>query len=176
MYPLRVFLGAEGVVRVAVAAVDRRAGKAEQKRVRQRRTHLDAEVPFLGAMGLIHERDDVAAIVEHSAGLAELEDRRDDDLAGVLREQLLKVLAGLGLHQVRHVGGVESRADLRVEVDAVDDDEHRRVPERGLQAKLLRGEDHEQRLAGALEVPDEPLSRLAGERRARTIRFTASYC
>ncbi len=67
-----------------------------------------------------------------------------------------------------HVGGVEGGADLRVEVDAVDDDDDRRVAELGLQPELLRGEHHEQRLARALEVPDEALARLA--RRARAAR------
>ena len=81
----RVLLGAEGVEGVAVGAVDRRAGQAEQERVRQRLAHLAAEVALLRAVGLVDHRDDVAAVVQDAVGLAELEDRRDDDLPHVLR-------------------------------------------------------------------------------------------
>jgi hypothetical protein len=81
-------------------------------------------------------------LVEHAIGLAELEDGRDDDLARVLVQQALQFRARLGLDQVRDVGGVEGGADLRVQVDAIDHDQHGGVAERGLQPQLLRGEDH----------------------------------
>jgi hypothetical protein len=45
----------------------------------------------------------------------------------------LQLRARLGLHQVGDVGGVEGGADLRVQVDAVDHDEHGGVAQRGLQ-------------------------------------------
>ena len=51
----------------------------------------------------------------------------------------------------------------RVEVDAVHHDHHRRVLQRRVQPQLLRGEEHQQRLAGSLEVPDEALLRVAGD-------------
>ena len=38
---------------------------------------------------------------------------------------------------------------------------HRGVAELRVQPQLLRGEDHEQRLAAALEMPDEALLRIA---------------
>ena len=59
---------------------------------------------------------------------------------------------------VRDVGGIEGSGDLGVQVDAVDDDDHRRVPELRMQAQLLRREDHQQRFARALKVPDQALS------------------
>ncbi len=158
-----VLLGAEGVEGVAVGAVDRRAGQPEQERVRQRLAHLAAEVAFLRAVGLVDQRDDVAAVVEDAAGLAELEDRGDDDLPHVLREQPLQLAAAVGLDEVRRVGGVEGARDLAVEVDPVDDDHHGRVLERRVQAQLPGREEHQQRLARALEVPDQALLRVAGD-------------
>ena len=107
-----VLLGAEGVEGVAVGAVDRRAGQAEQERVRQRLAHLAAEVALLRAVRLVDHHDDVAAVVEDAVGLGELVDRRDDDLADVLRQQPLQLLAAVGLDQVGHVGGVEGAGDL----------------------------------------------------------------
>ena len=157
-----VLVGAERVERVAVGAVDRRAGQPEQERVRQRLAHLAAEVALLGAVGLVDHGDDVVAVVEDARRLAELVDRRDDDLAHVLRQQPLQLLAAVGLDQVRHVGGVEGARDLGVEVDAVDHDQHGRVPERRMQPQLARREHHQQRLARALEVPDQALLRVAG--------------
>ena len=158
-----VLLGAEGVEGVAVGAVDRRAGEAEQERVRQRLAHLAAEVALLRAVRLVDHRDDVAAVVEDAVGLAELEDRGDDDLAHVLRQQPLQLAAAVGLDEVRHVGGVEGARDLAVEVDPVDHDQHGRILERRVQPQLARGEEHQQRLARALEVPDQALLRVAGD-------------
>ena len=57
--------------------------------------------------------------------------------------------------EVRYVRRVERRRDLCVEVDAIYDDDDCRIAQRGVQAEFLGDEHHEQRLAGALEVPDE---------------------
>ena len=77
----------------------------------------------------------LSRVVEDAAGLAELVDRRDDDLPRPGREQLLQLPAAVGGHQVGHVGGVERAGDLGVEVDPVDHDQHGRVaqgrPSRG---------------------------------------------
>jgi hypothetical protein len=94
-------------------------------------------------------------------GLAELEDRRDDDLAHVLRQQLLQLLAAVGLLQVGNVRPGEGAGDLAVEIDPVHHDQHRGVLQAGMHAQLLRGEHHQQRLARALEVPDQALPRVA---------------
>ena len=69
---------------VAVALVDRRAGQAEQERVRQRLAHLLPVVALLRAVRLVDHRDDVVAVVEHARRLAELVDRGDDDLPRAL--------------------------------------------------------------------------------------------
>ena len=75
-------------------AVDRRAGQAEEECVWQRLAHLAAQVAFLGAVSLVDQHDDVAAVVEHAAGLGKLVDRGDDDLARVLRQQALQLRRG----------------------------------------------------------------------------------
>ena len=76
-------------------------------------------------------------------------------------EQRLQFLPRGHADHVRHVGGVERGGDLRVEVDAVHHDDHRGVAELRVQPQLLRGEDHQQRLAAALEMPDQALLRVA---------------
>ena len=167
MYPRSVLLGAKGVEGVAVAPVDGRAGQPKQERVRQGGAHLHAQVAFLGAVGLVHQHDDVLALVQRPVSLGELEDGGDDDLARVLAQQRLQLLARLGLDQVGDVAGVEGGADLRVQVDAVDHDQHGGVAQGGLQAQLLGGEDHQQRFAAALEVPDQSLARRSRPARAR---------
>ena len=55
------------------------------------------------------------------------------------------------------------RDDLGVEIDPVHHDQHRGVLQRRMQPQLLRGEDHQQRLARPLEVPDQPLLRPPGD-------------
>jgi hypothetical protein len=69
----------------------------------QRGAHLQAEVAFLGAVRLVHEDNDVPAVVEDASGLRELEDGRDDDLPRVLPEQLRKLGARVGFDEVREV-------------------------------------------------------------------------
>ncbi len=54
-------------------------------------------------------------------------------------------------------------ADLGVQVEAVDHDQDGGVAQGGLQAHLLGGEDHQQGLARALEVPDESFAGGTGQ-------------
>ena len=158
---LLVLVGAEGPEGVAVGAVDGRAGEAEEEGIGQRLAHLAAQVAFLRAVRLVHHHDDVRALVQPAARLAELVDGGDEHLAHVLPEQRLQLLPRGHADHVRHVGGVEGGGDLRVEVDAVHHDHHRGVAQLRVQPQLLRGEDHQQRLAAALEMPDEALLRVA---------------
>ena len=157
---LVVLVGTEGPEGVAVGAVDGRAGEAEQEGIGQGLTHLATQVAFLGAVGFVHHDDDVRAFVEPAAGLAKLVDGGDQHLAHVLPEQLLQLLAGGHADHVGHVGSVEGGADLGVEVDAVHHDDHRGVAELRVQPQLLRREDHQQRFAAALEMPDQTLLRI----------------
>lgn len=130
-----------------VALVDWRAGQPEEECVGQCFAHLLPVVAFLGAVGFVDHRDDVGAVVEHTVGFTELVDHRDDDLAGTLAQQGLQLVAGVGGDESGYVGGVEGSGDLGIEVDAVDDDQDRRVGELGHRPQLHRGEHHQQRLA-----------------------------
>ncbi len=58
---------------------------------------------------------------------------------------------------------MEGGADLGVQVEAVDHDQDGGVAQGGLQAHLLGGEDHQQGLARALEVPDQSFAGGAGQ-------------
>ena len=158
---LLVLVGTESPERVPVGPVDRRAGQAEEEGIGQGLAHLAAEVAFLGAVGFVHHHNDVRAVVQFAAGLAELVDRGDEHLADILAQQGLQLLPRGHAHHVRHVGGVEGGGDLSVEVDAVHHDYHGGVAQLRVHPQLLRGEDHEERLAAALEMPDEALLRVA---------------
>ena len=79
------------------------------------------------------------------------------------RSRVSSSCARFGFDQVGDIGGVEGGADLGVQVDAVDDDQHGGIAQGGLQAQLLGGKDHQQGFARALEMPDQPLARVAGQ-------------
>jgi hypothetical protein len=119
--------------------------------------YLAPQVTFLRAVGFVHERNDVAAVVQAACGLAELENRRDDDLPHIVRQQLPKLLARISLFKVRNVCPGEGAGDLRIEIDPVHHNQHCRVLQARMHAQLLRGKNHQQRLAGPLEVPDQAL-------------------
>ena len=76
---------------------------------------------------LIHHHDDVGAIVKLAARFTELVDSRDQNLANVLRQQRLQLLAGSHPHHVRNIRGIEGGGDLCVEIDAVHDNDYRGV-------------------------------------------------
>ena len=158
---LFILVGAEGPERVLVRPIDGRAGEAKQKRIWQRLAHLAAEIAFLGAVSFVHHDDDVRAFVQLAAGLAELVDRGDEHFPDVLPEKRLQFLPGGHADHVRNIGRIECRGDLRVEIDSIHHDDYRGVPEFGVHPQLLRGEHHKQRLAAALEMPDQPLLRVA---------------
>jgi len=158
-----VFIGSEGGEGVALAAVDGCARQPEEKGVRQGGAHFDAEVAFLRAVGFIHEDDNVIAFVQHAIGFGKLENGGDDDLARVLFEQGFEFGAAFGFDEVGDVGGVEGGADLGVEVEAIHHDEDGGVAQAGLQAQFLGGEDHQQRFARALKMPDESFFACAPE-------------
>ena len=122
-----IFVRTECVKGIAVRAVDRRAGQAKQKRIGQRLTHLASQVAFLRAVGFIHQRNDVAAVIQATGGFTKLEDRGNDDLAHVLPKQLLQLLAGVRLLQIGDVSTSESAGDLAVQINAIHHNDHRRI-------------------------------------------------
>jgi len=69
----------------------------------------------------------------------------------------LQLLPGGRSNHVRDIGGVESSGNLCIQVDPVHHDHHRGVAELPVHSQFLRGKDHQQRLARALEMPDQPL-------------------
>ena len=91
------------------------------------------------------------------------------------REQVSSSLARLGLDQVGDVGGVEGGADLGVEVDAVDHDEHRRVPQRRLQAQLRAAKTISSDLPEPWKCQIRPLRGCPATTRS-TILLAPSYC
>ncbi len=95
-------------------------------------------------MGLVDHRDDVLPGIEDARCLAELVDRGDDDLPCTLTEQRLELRSRVGGDQPWDIGGVEGAGDLRVQIDAVDHDQDRRVGQLGHRAQLECGEDHQQ--------------------------------
>ena len=158
---LLILVRAESPEGVAVSLVDRRSGQAEEKSVGQCVAHLASQIAFLGTVRLVHHHDDVRTLVQTAIRLAELVNGGDDDFAGVSRQQALQLLPGCRSDHVRDIGGVEGGGDLGVQVDAVHHDHHRGVAELAMHPQLLRREHHQERLARALEVPDQTLLGIA---------------
>ena len=71
--------------------------------------------------------------------------------------------AGLGFDEVGDIGGVECGADLGVEVNPIDDDQHGGVVQGRVEAQFLGGKDHQQAFARTLKMPDQSLFGLAGQ-------------
>ena len=100
-----IVLAAEGLERAFAVRglVHRRAGEADEGRVRQAGHQVVAEVAAGRAVGLVDQHEDVLARVEVRRHVAELVDHRDDDAAIVLAllvEQLVERRDAVG---VRHV-------------------------------------------------------------------------
>ena len=102
------------------------------------------------------------AVVQLAARLAELVDGGDEHLAHVLRRAASAAPAAVGTPTM-----FGTSAALNVAVICVSRSMRSTtmstvgLPELGVQPQLLRGEDHEQRLAAALEMPDQALLRIA---------------
>ena len=134
---------AEHRARVGVLQLDRRAGEADERGVRQRVAHVAREAVdevVLAAVRLVGDHHDVAALGERRVPVAlllgeELLDGREHHAARGDRQQLPQVRAALGLHrrlaqQVR--AAREGAEELVVEVVAVGEHDERRVLHRRL--------------------------------------------
>ncbi len=97
-----VILAAEGLE--GALAVDglvhRRAGEADEGRVRQTGHEEVAEVPASGAVGLVDEDVDVRAGVEIRRHVAELVDHRHDDAPVVVLQELVEPGDAAGVLQI----------------------------------------------------------------------------
>ena len=158
-----VLVGAKRPIRIPVRAVNRCTGQSKQKSIGQRSAHLAAQVAFLRTMRLIHHHDNVRPNIQRSAGLGKLVDGGNQYLAHVLPKQRLQLLARSHSQHVGDVGRVECSGDLRIQVDTVHHDDDRGASQLWMHAKLQSGEDHQQRLAATLEMPDQAFLRIPGD-------------
>ena len=111
-------------------------------------------------MGLIDHEDDVVTVIERLRNLGKFKDLGDDNLAGIRLQQPRQLRAGICRDQIRHVCHGECTENLSAQVNAVIDNDDRRRIQFLHHAQLLRGKDHQQGLAAALEVPDQTLLRI----------------
>ena len=158
--------------------LDRRAGEADERGVRQRVAQVAGEAVdevVLAAVRLVGDDDDVRAVAEQRVRLAalvghELLDRREDDAAGGDLQLGAQVVAALGLHRLlpQQLVAVGERAEeLVVEVVAVGEHDQRRVRHLRLLHELAGVEGHREALAAALGVPDDADAVVAGRRPRR---------
>ena len=164
---------AEHRARVGVGLLDRRAGEADERRVRQRVAHVPREAVdevVLAAVRLVGDDDDVAPLREHRVPVAfllgeELLDRGEHHAArgdGELRAQVGPV-GGLHRRLAQQVAAArEGAEELVVEVVAVGQHHDRRVGHRRVQDHAPGIEGHRQALARALRVPDHADAPVAG--------------
>ena len=175
---------AEVLERVGVALLDRRAGKAEARGIRQDRADVGAEVFLLRPVRLVHHQDPVVRPVHRQfaqGGLplalvlglqalvvpVELEDGGEHhfaDRAG--RDGLAQLLDAARFDDVLNPDRRERLGDLRVEVDPVGEDKQVGVlqawaRDAAVGLELERGEHHREAFARALGVPDQPGAVLA---------------
>ena len=84
-----IFFCTEGIKGIAIGPVNRGSRQTEQKSIGQRLAHFPTKITFLSAMSFINQRDNITTIIQAPGGLAKLEDGSDDNLAYILRQQLL---------------------------------------------------------------------------------------
>jgi hypothetical protein len=140
--------------------VDRRAGEPVAEPVLQLHAHRHrvalGALTLLRAMAFVHHADDVVA--RERGEVAHVLERLHGCHQRALpvgAELLLQVLDSERLLHVGIVAGVEVIGELRLQVAPVHHDEDRGVVQRRVPPQLLTGEDHGERLAGTLCVPDE---------------------
>jgi len=100
----------------------------------------------LAAMSLVDDNREplVAEIGNAVDDEGEFLDRGDDDLAHVLSQQLLQLLAGIRLFQVGNVRSGEGASDLAIKIDPIHHDQHGGILQAGMHAQLLRCKHHQQ--------------------------------
>mmetsp|Transcript_59150 Transcript_59150/g.139316 ORF Transcript_59150/g.139316 Transcript_59150/m.139316 type:complete len:660 (-) Transcript_59150:2296-4275(-) len=168
---LEVVLGhvvAEPGVGLALLAQQRRAGEGQEVRIRQAGAHVLGQARVLGAVGLVHDDDDVVPVGQQRVVLAlvepELLDQREHH-ALVLAQHLAQLRAALGPNIVlgrHHAGMQEVAVDLPVQIVPVGHHHEREVAGE-LAEDLARVEHHREALARALGVPEhaQPAAQLA---------------
>ena len=159
-----LILGAEDLERALAVGglVDRRAGEADELRVRQRAEQVVAEITARRAMRLVDQHDNVRPCAEVLVRTIELVDHCHDQPAEISREQLAQArlairaldldVAAMQVTEQR----VHPAGELAFKLVAIDDKQHGGVGEALLPFEdELRRRDHRERLAGPLRMPDE---------------------
>ena len=158
---------------------DRGAGERDERGVRQRVAQVagvSVEVVVVGAVGLVDDDDDVAAVGKPGVGpavlalflgAAELLQRREDDAAHTAVSQLsAELVTGADLKGLfrEQIAGLEDVVELVVQVGPVGKDDDRRVAEGRVGEDLVGVQLHFHGLAGALSVPDDAGPAVAADR------------
>ena len=149
----------EDALRDLVLPEQRRAGEADEGRVRQREAHVARQPARLCAMRLVGDDDDVVALAVGLLRidiLVELVDQAED-VAVALLQPLFQVVAGCGPGRivVGDTAADEGPVNLAVEIVSVGHQQEREVAFQ-LPPHLLREEGHGIGLAAALGVPEHP--------------------
>ena len=159
--------------RIGVGLLDRRAGEADERGVRQCVVQVPGEAVdeiVLAAMRLVGDHDDIAPLDStgwrspFSSG-HEFLDGREHNAAGAAPQLLAQIRAAFGLLRVlpqQLADRCERGEQLVVEVVAVGDDDDGRVFHRRVQDQPPGIEGHRQAFARALRVPDDPDPLVAG--------------
>ena len=151
---------AEDLAGLLLVPHQRRAGEADEGRIRQRVAHVHRQRVVLAAVRLVGHHDDVRTLrqlgVALALGRAELLDQREN-VAVVFGQQLLQMRAAgrLGLLLGHSTAGRERLVDLIVQLVPIGDDHEGPVAGQGPQ-HLLSEEQHREALARALRMPEHP--------------------
>src|SRR5207249_4082835 len=81
---LLIFGSSKGPEGIAIAFVDGRTSKAEQKCMRQSLAHLFTQIALLCAVCFIYHQDNVTACIENTGSLSKFVNSGDDDFASIL--------------------------------------------------------------------------------------------
>ncbi len=157
-------------------AVNRRAGEADEGRVRQGRHQVVAQVAAGGAMGFIDQHVDVAAQVQIGGHVAELVDGRDDEAAIVAAEQLVQPGDAVGVLDVLHAERGQVLEQLVFQFVAVDQQQDGGLVGFGRFEEQFGRLEHGEGLAAALRVPDQAAPLAGSWARATTARPRAVWC
>ena len=170
-----VVLAAEGLERALAVGglVHRRAGEADERRVRQAGHQEVAQVAAGGAVRLVDQDVDVRPRVQVRRHVAELVDHRHDDAAVVVLQQLVEPRDAAGVLHVAQAQRREVLEHLVFQLVAVDHQQDGRLVRLGRLEEQLRRLDHGEGLAAALRVPDQAARALRDRARAPPPRSTA---
>jgi hypothetical protein len=168
-------VGAEGLEGTAAmrGAVNGRAGEAEEGGVGQRAHQVVAQVAAGGAMGFIHQHEDVGAGVQVGRDVVEFVNHREDQAARIGLEQVAQVTFGERQVHLPEADRFQVLEELALQFVAVHDEQDSGVLEGGRFEQQTGQGEHGVGLAGALRVPDQAAASL-GRSALRPYRFAGA--